>query len=348
MTSLDQLIDSVRHAAEAGQPLDLCGNGSKANLGYPAASSHQRLELSGYTGVLDYRPDELMVRACCGTTIAELNAVLSAQGQMLGFEPPDFEGRATLGGTLAAAASGSRRPFTGSVRDFVLGTGLILSTGSYLEFGGQVMKNVAGYDVSRLMCGAFGVLGVVADVSLRVLPRPAVEVTRVLELDESQAREKYLDWQRVHRVMSGCCYMAGQLYLRLSGSSVAVESALASIGGEEGDHDLWSGLNAQDLPVLSQAGDLWRLATQPLEPCSHDFAVMDWGFSQRWLVDPDEDPRGRYRGQGHWTRYRRSPDCFDADPFEPLAEPAMALHRQLKQAFDPCGIFNPGRMYREF
>jgi glycolate oxidase FAD binding subunit len=347
MPGPEKLMAAVAEADARNQALAITGNGTKAFLGYPADKKNSVLDVSGHTGVIDYRPDELMIRVNAGTTIGDLNDLLASEGQIAGFDPPDFSGRATLGGTLSAGLSGSRRPYAGAVKDFVLGVGLILPAGDYAEFGGQVMKNVAGYDVSRLVCGAFGALGVVADVSLKVLPKPETEITLKLELDRADAEVSLQAFRRNYTVISASCYLDGVLSIRLSGSSIATGDAVTQIGGEEGSNEFWSLLDTHQLSVFTGARDIWRLSTSAREPVEHDFAVLDWGFTQRWLMDPDSDPRSGYRGAGHWTRYRQGSELFEAQPFHPLGETEMAINLGLKKAFDEKRRFNTGRVYQE-
>ena len=237
-TSESCLAEQIRQAIATRTPLCIRGGGSKAFYG--RACFGEALNLAGYAGDIRYEPSELVLTARAGTRLAEIEALLAANGQMLPFEPPSFplplRGRkqsATLGGMVAAGLSGPRRPWGGSVRDAVLGVKLLNGRGEVLRLGGQVMKNVAGYDLSRLMVGALGTLGVLLEVSVKVLPRPAVETTLAFELDASVAAARQIQWGRMPLPVSATMYHAGRLYVRLCGSAQGVAAARAVLGGAE-------------------------------------------------------------------------------------------------------------------
>lgn len=339
MLTLDDITAAVTDAAGRQAPLYLVGGGSKSHIGHALPAGAEPFSLRDHEGIVDYHPEELVVRVRAGTPVAELKKALASEGQMLGFDPPDHAGRATIGGVISAGLSGSRRPFAGSARDFVLGVGLVLADGCYREFGGQVMKNVAGYDVSRLVCGAWGTLGLIADVSLKVLPAPEREASVSLAMDIDAARAHVNELRSGVSGLSACCYRDGTLNLRFSGTADVVGAVLAESGGDALDERFWDEVDTQAFV----AGELWRLSTDPAEPVDHEFAWMDWCFGQRWLAGSGSDPRQDYRGAGHWTRWDAEGDG------EPFSQPQglMALQRQIKQAFDPIGLFNPGRMYRD-
>ena len=290
-----------------------------------------------------------MITARSGTPLAEIERTLASQRQMLAFEPPHF-GPATLGGTIAGNFSGPRRPYAGAARDFVLGCRLINGRGEALHFGGEVMKNVAGYDVSRLQCGALGTLGVLLEVSLKVLPRPAREITRVLELEPAAALQRLHHWARLPLPVSATCLVEGRLYLRLEGSAEAIEAASDQIGGDTlADDTFWHGIREQQHPFFADERPLWRLSlpsdTPPL-PLPGRW-LYEWGGSQRWLLSTASAADIRAAAQeagGHATVFRRG-DRQQA--FQPLPAALLRYHRRLKQAFDPHGLFNPGRLYPE-
>lgn len=323
----------------ATSPLRIVGGDTKRRFGHVRAD-HELLEMARHTGIIDYHPAELVIRVRAGTRVSELVTTLSEQRQMLGFEPPCHGEASTIGGVVSAGVSGSRRPWAGAARDHILGVGLVLHDGDYREFGGQVMKNVAGYDVSRLICGAWGSLGVVTDVSLKVLPAPEKEVSVSLELPLDDAQSLVASLTRRVSPLSAASYSRGVLRLRLSGLAADVDSERRTIGGDEPDADWWRRLDGLQTEAFKRAGQVWRLSTHALEPVTQDFDLMDWGFAQRWLLDPEMNPRETWRGQGHWT-------CISATQpsFHPLSAPEQKLHRNLKRVFDPEGIFNPGRMY---
>lgn len=344
MTVPEALCAELQTATQQHQLVDIQGGGSKRWLGNPPQPESKALDITVWQGVLDYHPEELVIRVKAGTPLLEVHQILTDAGQMLPFEPPLLPG-ATIGGTVAAGMSGSRRPYTGAVRDYVLGIGLISHAGVYQEFGGQVMKNVAGYDVARLVCGAHGMLGVIADVSLKVLPSPEVEISRQFELDETAARQLLLRLDGKVTPLSGSCYSDGVLTLRFSGSEVAVAAIADNLGGETADHAFWERLDCQTLSAFEATDEIWRLSTDWLEPSEHSFVAQDWGFAQRWLLDPATDPRSGYKGSGHWTCWRTQ--RLERQRFTKLPGPVAEIHQRLKRAFDPDRQLNRGRMYDE-
>ena len=352
----ESLTQRVQAASESGRPLALRGSGSKTFLGRDTAAEvlAETLDLTGHTGILSYQAKELVVTARSGTTLEAIDAALAEQGQMLPFEPPRFGPAATIGGTVACGLSGPARPYAGAARDLVLGARVLTGRGEVLRFGGEVMKNVAGYDVSRLMTGAFGTLGVLLDLSLKVLPIPAVTRSRVRTCGEGEAIDLMNRWAARPLPVTATCWDGEQLWVRLAGAEQGVLGAAASIGGEPVDEDAAAAF--WDRKVREQqhgffAGDLplWRLsvpsAAPPLELPGKGF--IEWGGAQRWLMS-DADP-GAIRVRtaavgGHATLFRRGDRRGEV--FHPLPAPLMNLHRNLKAAFDPQGILNPGRMYQ--
>lgn len=345
----EALLASVQEAIKLKTPVAIEGSGSKRFYGYPAANDIYRLHMGGHRGVIDYAPDELVIRVRAGTRLSEINQLLSDNHQILAFEPPDFEATATIGGVIASGLSGPRRPYTGAVRDFVLGVRVITGRGEVLEFGGQVMKNVAGYDVSRLLAGALGTLGVILDVSLKVLPAPELEITRALAVSR-QEFQALLQSMQGNLPLSAATYKDGNLMVRLSGSEVAVSVAGQKTGGEDLDNSVWDKLNT--LECFADVTTLWRVSVAPASGLFlEDAAVIDWGGGIRWLVDTPMDPRPALACEdGHATLMKYDADNLSSgvEIFQPLAEPLLGIHQRLKQQFDPAGIFNPGRMYRYF
>ncbi len=337
------LIAQVQQALATRTPLCLRGGGSKSFYGRPGHG--QALELAGHRGIVAYEPAELVVTARAGTPLAEVEALLAANQQMFPFEPPSFSAHATIGGMVAAGLSGPRRPWGGAVRDAVLGVKLLNGRGEVLRLGGQVMKNVAGYDLSRLMAGALGTLGVVLEVSLKVLPRPAEERTLVFELDAATAAARQIEWGRRPLPLSATRYHAGRLDVRLSGSSQGVRAACAALGGEEIDNAGWAEVREQRLPCFQAAEPLWRISLPPAAPALPEEMLTEWGGALRWLVstEPAEAIRRRVVALGgHATCFRGQVDSV----FQPLPAPLLALHQRVKQALDPYGLFNPGRLYQ--
>ncbi|MHB0919313.1 MAG: glycolate oxidase subunit GlcE [Thiobacillus sp.] len=353
---LDTLIDRIRAAHAEGSPLIIQGGGSKTFYGN--ADEGEVLSTRALAGVVEYQPKELVLTARAGTPLAEIETLLAEQHQMLAFEPPHFGGPATLGGCIAAGLSGPRRPYAGSARDFVLGVRMIDGTGQPLRFGGQVIKNVAGYDVSRLMVGALGTLGLITEVSLKVLPKPAAETTLQFELGEAAAILKMNQWAGQPLPLSATSWHTGLLTVRLSGAASAVHAAQAKLGGEALNDAaaFWQRLRDQTTPFFdprpptSNQG-LWRLAVKPTAPPLNlgDAQWIEWGGAVRWLASDLPAAALREAAQaagGHATLFRGNAPADGA--FTPLAPALATLHRNLKQRFDPRGIFNHGRLYPEF
>jgi glycolate oxidase FAD binding subunit len=342
----DSLREAVAAAYASGSPLRVRGGGSKDFYGR-RATGHP-LAVAGHRGILAYEPSELVVTARAGTRLADIESALAEHRQMLPFDPPRFGHPATLGGTVACGLSGPRRPYAGAARDFVLGVRIINGQAEVLRFGGQVMKNVAGYDVSRLMAGALGTLGVLLEVSVKVLPVPAAEVTLVQEMDDGSAITTMNRLAGRPLPLSAACHLEGRLYLRLSGSLSGVRAACETLGGEEVPKDFWVGLREHDLPFFAGEAALWRLSVPPAAP-PLDLPgawILDWGGAQRWLrsgADTATVRAATAAAGGHATLFRGGDR--DGEVFHPLSPPVAELHRRLKAAFDPKRILNPGRLY---
>jgi glycolate oxidase FAD binding subunit len=346
---IESFAKAIREAAARRSPLRLRGGGSKDFYGN--ALRGEILDTRRYAGIAAYEPTELVVTVRCGTPLDELEAILAANHQILPFEPPHFGPEATVGGCVAAGLSGPRRSSAGALRDFVLGLKLLDGRGQALSFGGQVMKNVAGYDVSRLVAGSLGTLGLIAEVSLKLAPRPEAEATRRLEMPQERALELMNRWAGQPLPISATAWCDGELTVRLSGSAAGVRAAAAKIGGTVIDEAFWTGIREQSDGFFSGAEALWRLAVPSTSP-PIDIAgrqLVEWGGGLRWLKSNANATAIRdavKRLKGHATLFRaadKSAGCFS--PLEPVLE---RVHRELKSAFDPAGIFNPGRMYPEF
>jgi glycolate oxidase FAD binding subunit len=344
-----QLCARVKDAAAAGTALRLRGGGTKDFYGN--APRGETVEMGGYNGVVAYEPKELVLTVRAGTPLAEVEATLARERQMLPFEPPHFgAGRATIGGAVAAGLSGPRRPYAGAVRDFVLGARIVNGKGEDLSFGGRVIKNVAGYDVSRLMAGAMGTLGAITEVSFKVLPRPPSEMTLGYQMDEAAATAQVNAWAGQPLPVTATAWLGGRLLVRLAGAESAVRAARVKMGGEEATDlpDFWSALRDHRIAFFAGEPALWRLsvpqATPPLGVGSTP--LVEWGGGVRWLrgaLDADEVRSAAERAGGHATLFRGGERS--AGVFHPLAPPLLKIHRRLKSAFDPAGIFNPGRLY---
>ncbi len=378
---IEQFADTIRAAADAKRPLCIRGGGSKDFYGN--ATTGDLLDVSGYRGIVDYDPTELVITARAGTPLAEIEAAMRDKGQMLGFEPPHFgqfppsplaplpssgtevpegegnvtrlmpgTGMATLGGCVAAGLSGPRRPWAGSVRDFVLGVRMLDGRGTNLAFGGQVMKNVAGYDVSRLMTGSLGTLGVVLEVSLKALPLPATEITLVREETQDNAIRLMNAWAGKPLPVTGTCHVEKRLYVRLAGAAPAVRAAAGKIGGEELNNAaaFWRDLRDQRDLFFSGDTPLWRLSISSTTPplALPGAQLIEWGGALRWLradIDAMSVRKAARGGDGHATLFRNGDARTPA--FHPLPAALLRLHKRVKQAMDPAGILNPGRMYPE-
>jgi glycolate oxidase FAD binding subunit len=352
---LEDLIARIEAAHATHTPLYISGGGSKAFYGNRVSA--EPLSTLSLHGIVDYQPKELVLTARSGTPLAEIEALLAEHRQMLAFEPPQF-GVATLGGCIAAGLSGPRRASSGAVRDYVLGVRMIDGTGQALRFGGQVIKNVAGYDVSRLMVGALGTLGVLTEVSLKVLPRPATERTLQFELEEAHAIDTMNRWAGQPLPVSATSWHAGLLCVRLSGAESAVAAAHARLGGEP-MHDataFWQRLREHTTPFFDQRPsasnqNLWRLTLKssaaPLD--LGDALWIEWGGALRWLVSdahPDTLRAAARDNGGHATLFRGEAPADGV--FTPLSPALLAIHRNLKQRFDPHGNLNRGRLYPDF
>ena len=346
----EQLRERVLAAATDKQPLCIRGGGTKDFYGNAPAG--ELLDTTGHTGIVAYEPTELVVTVRAGTRLAELEAALAEQGQMLAFEPPHF-GEATVGGCVASGLSGPRRASAGAVRDFVLGVKVLDGKGEVLNFGGQVMKNVAGYDVSRLMTGALGTLGLLLGVSLKVLPIPAAEATLRLELPQDKALETMNRWGGQPLPVSATCWHDDLLTLRLSGARAAVLAAREKLGGEAvaDAAAFWESVREQRHGHFTGEGALWRLSL-PSKHVPLDLPgapLIEWGGALRWLTFDGEVSVVRAaaaRAGGHATLFRGGDRSGGV--FQPLPEPLMQIQRKLKRTFDPQGLFNPGRLYPDF
>ncbi|AWI78030.1 MAG: glycolate oxidase subunit GlcE [Betaproteobacteria bacterium HGW-Betaproteobacteria-13] len=345
--------ERIRGAAASGTPLCIEGGGSKRFVGREAHG--EVLNVAENSGIVSYEPTELVVTARGGTPLAELEAVLAEQNQFLAFEPPHFGTGATLAGCVAAGLSGPRRASAGAVRDFMLGVKIVDGRGEVMSFGGQVMKNVAGYDVSRLIAGSLGTLGVILEVSLKVLPRPVAEQTLRFALDEARAIDQLNEWGGQPLPVSASAWEDGVLTLRLSGAEAAVRAACARLGGETlGEQTaaaFWQGLREQQCDYFADGAEspLWRLSlpsvAEPLQLAGTQ--LIEWGGAQRWLCSdaPAEAIRARAAALGGHATLFRGGDR-KSEVFTPLDAPLLTIHRRLKAAFDPAGILNPGRLYQ--
>lgn len=347
----ERLVGRIKEANERDTPLVIRGGNSKSFYGrLPEGLS---LDVRSHCGVINYQPTELVMTARAGTTLDELEQILGEHGQMLPFEPPHFGDDATIGGTIACGLSGPARPYRGAARDYVLGVTMIDGAGNAKHFGGEVMKNVAGYDVSRLVTGSLGTLGVLLDVSFKVLPRPRREITLVQQLDEAQAVKRFNEWAGKPLPVSAACFVDGRAYVRLSGTESGTRAACNDLGGEtlaDGEA-FWRSIREHSHPFFNRGDVLWRLSVPPQKECPPfpGAQLIDWGGAQRWLFtqDPPEVVRQKtVTAGGHAARFRGGDRTGMV--FHPLSAAMTRLQKKLKRTFDPNGILNRGRLYPDW
>lgn len=362
---LNELTQQVMTARATHKPVFIRGGGTKDFYGEPSASRPAAdtalLDMSAYTGIVNYQPSELVITARAGSLLSDIEATLAQQQQMLAFEPPRLGAGATLGGCIASGLSGPRRMAVGGLRDFVLGAKLLDSTGSVLNFGGEVMKNVAGYDVSRLLAGSMGIFGPVLEVSVKVVPKPEREITLVLEKSESQALDALSAWRGLPLPISASAWSRddssypGVLHVRLSGSQAAIAQGKAHIGGQEIQAQVgeayWTSLRDQTHGFFQQR-PLWRVAVPPTAPSlNRGNSLIEWNGGLRWLTQQADPLALREHVAalgGHATLYRYQNKLDDLPVFHPLHPGLQTIQWRLKQEFDPMGIFNPRRLFRDF
>lgn len=355
--ALAAIRERVLAATESGTPLDIQGGNTKR--WYGQTPEGEPLDMGTYRGIVSYDPAELVITARAGTPLAEIEAALAERAQILPFEPPHFGPGATLGGCIAAGLAGPRRPHVGAPRDFVLGAVVMNGQAQVLHFGGQVMKNVAGYDVSRVLAGSLGTLGVLLELSIKVLPCPVAETTLRFELPQAQAIDQLNRWGGQPLPLMGSAWHNGLLSVRLGGAAAAIDAARAAMGGESVDaieaHGFWLALREQTHPFFAAApvvGDgqpLWRLSVPPtMPPLAHgDEHLIEWGGAQRWWITSRSAAEVRAIAAavgGHATLFRHGDKS--AGVFTPQPAALDAIGKRLQQAFDPSRIFNRHRLYR--
>lgn len=371
-----ELCNAVRAVAEQGTSFEVIGHGTKRKFGR-ATQTNAILDMSAFAGIVKYEPEELVISAGAATPIAEIEAELANRNQMLGFEPADWgpllgepAGSATIAGIAASNACGSRRIKAGAVRDHVIGCRFVNGVGEAVKAGGNVIKNVTGFDVARLMCGAFGTLGAITELTLRVVPRPA----RVAALSIACSAEEGL---RILRKAAGSpvdptgfAYLENRTLIRIEGEAEPVRDKLDALQKQfaaanmqvlDNDETRQVFCDLSDgAPLRDTLSDLWRLCVTP----SHAYEALnesgaahwyaDWAGGLLWLALPaDEESAKRLRAittkhGGHATLMRASAEARGKlDVFEPEAPARVVLTRAVKAAFDPKRVFNPGRMYKD-
>ena len=351
MDSQHTIVEQVREALRVKQAVRIHGGCSKDFYGNEPAGLP--LDVSTHRGIIEYDPAELVLTCRAGSRLDDIRGELARQGQHLPFEPPGFGASATIGGTVACGFSGPRRPWSGSLRDYLLGVKLVNGNGEVVRFGGQVMKNVAGYDISRLVAGSLGTLGVILETSFKVLPLPAAERTLSWACGQDEAIQRINQWAGKPLPLSGASWHDGMLMVRLSGTASETRRAAVLLEPDEtlDETTYWLDLREHRLDFFSDSSgrpqDLWRLSLPPATPALDidGDCLLDWGGAQRWcrcdLAATELRTMAASNG-GHATLFRGSPGT---ERFHPLPGPMAQLQKRVKQAMDPNGLFNPGRMY---
>lgn len=353
-----KILQQIADAVANNTPLKICGGNSKTFYGNKVDG--QTIDLSEHQGITEYHPSELVVTVRSGTKLCDLEAELYSNKQMLGFEPPQHSTETTIGGVIACGLSGPRRATCGSARDFVLGTTIINGKAEKCRFGGQVMKNVAGYDASRLMVGAQGTLGVLLDISIKILPLNETEISLKLKAETNTAIKNIQQWINQGLPITASCFIKDTLYLRLGSTHSAVKQSLATINhvfdAEEIDNTFWLQIKNQTHDFFQDTENLWRCSHQPSTELyggvngSTDNQLLEWDGALRWIKQEANLHEIAAGLSGHATRYplNNTNTEASADIFQPLQPGILKLHKNLKRAFDPKHILNSGRMYSDF
>ncbi|MCK4674495.1 MAG: glycolate oxidase subunit GlcE [Gammaproteobacteria bacterium] len=357
----DNLLEQVKNAFNNKTPLRIAAGDSKSFYGNHINA--QEIKLLEHKGIIEYQPSELVVTVHSGTLLSELEAELKANNQMLAFEPPQHNKNTTIGGVIACGLSGPRRAACGAARDFVLGATIINGKAEKLHFGGQVMKNVAGYDASRLMVGAQGTLGVLLDASLKVLPVNETEISLKLNTKLYDSIKHMQQWVKQGLPVTASCFLKDTLYLRLGSTHSAVKQSLTTINNhfntEEIDNNFWLGIKNQtheffSASLLADAENLWRCSHQPATEFydNAENQLVEWNGALRWINSDIELHTIAQQYNGHATRYPLNHIGINNNKpkpniFQPLQPGLLKIHQRLKQAFDPDNILNPGRLYTD-
>ena len=357
------LQQQLREANHHAQPVNIIGGASKSFYGRAHEhNSDLAFHTAAHHGVIHYDPAELVVTVRAGTRVIDLEKLLAAKNQRLGFEPPIFTGDTTIGGAVASGLAGPRRPYAGTVRDFVLGVKLLTGTGEVMKFGGEVMKNVAGFDLTRLMAGAMGTLGVLLEISLRIIPQTQKEITVLLEHPNPDTAIALFNRLAARPLpLSAAAWHNGETRIRLSASVAGIKGASKIIGGQVDARggEFWQQLRDHQLPFFANDAPLLRVSTPPgteMISLPDSAQLVDWGGAQRWVSGETEvDSLRKVIAEhgGHVTRFRHGnrsdrKDLHPSEVFQPLNPVLQTLHLRLKRAFDPAGILNPGRLYADF
>ncbi|QWD62874.1 glycolate oxidase subunit GlcE [Polynucleobacter sp. MWH-UH25E] len=373
--AIEVFREQILNAAKSKTPLSIEGGGTKSWYGNP--NQYTKLNTRNYSGILEYQPEELVITACAGTPLKEIEAALKEKNQVLAFEPPHFGEQATFGGAIAAGLAGPGRISVGNFRDFVLGARILDGKGQDLSFGGKVMKNVAGYDISRLLPGSMGTLSLLLEASVKVLPKPAATATLRCRISQGKALKALNEWAGQPLPLSASCWIGspsgdGELTIRLAGAAAAVKSATplmcaqvnAQIVLPDEAEDFWIQLREQNLSTFTSLGadqTLYRLALPaacgPLNiPGAENDVVLEWHGQQRWIKAPgdqatfDAIKKLASSHGGHATRFKQGGNVNPAfERFTLLSEQAHskaleAVQARLRSAFDPAGVFASNRL----
>ena len=374
--NIDLFREQILAAAKTKTPLSIQGGGTKS--WYGNANTFTTLDTRPYSGILEYQPEELVITACAGTPLKEIETALAEKNQVLPFEPPYFGDAATFGGAIAAGLAGPGRISAGNLRDFVLGARILDGKGQDLSFGGKVMKNVAGYDVSRLLPGSMGTLSLLLEASVKVLPRPAATTTLRCHISQARALQLTNEWAGQPLPLSASCWIGsstdgdGELTIRLAGAAAAVKAAIPLMGAAVHAIELdpnaaeafWRNLREQELPAfhnLNSNDVLYRLALPaacgPVTiPKMSDEIILEWHGQQRWFTAPGDDPTfasikalANANG-GHATCFKQGANVDPAQQrFTLLSEHAHSaalevVQARLRASFDPAGVFATSRL----
>ena len=373
---IDLFREQILAAAKDKTPLSIEGGGTKSWYGNP--NSYPKLDTRPYSGILEYQPEELVITACAGTPLKEIEAALAEKNQVLAFEPPHFGEAATFGGAIAAGLAGPGRISAGNLRDFVPGARILDGKGQDLSFGGKVMKNVAGYDVSRLLPGSMGTLSLLLEASVKVLPRPAATSSLRCNITQARALQLLNEWAGQPLPLSASCWIGsamggdGELTIRLAGAAAAVKAAIPLMGAAVNLSELepkaatefWAALREQQLSMLSSLNSdetLYRLALPAacgalaFENTNGDIA-LEWHGQQRWIKAPSDDATFAsfkalaHTHGGHATRFKQGANVDPSNQrFTLLSEQAHsvaleAVQQRLRASFDPAGVFATSRL----
>ncbi len=374
--NLEGFREQILVAAKSNTPLSIEGGGTKSWYGNHHA--YTKLDTRTYSGILEYQPEELVITACAGTPLKEIEAALAEKNQVLAFEPPHFGEYATFGGVIAAGLAGPGRISVGNLRDFVLGARILDGKGQDLSFGGKVMKNVAGYDVARLLPGSMGTLALLVEASVKVLPKPAATATLRCQISQEKALRILNEWAGQPLPLSASCWIGkgnevdGELTIRLAGAAAAVKAAIPLMNARVNAQEIapqeaeifWHDLREQKLPAFTHLGNhqaLYRLALPaacgPLHiPNTQDEWVLEWHGQQRWIMSNSDDAtflaikKLATNHGGHATRFRLGVDVHPSAERSTLlseqthSKALEAVQARLRSAFDPAGVFATQRL----